>query len=62
MCEFADSTHVRIRATATTEPKGIAGEKAWDGVVEATWDIPSATFTSQRVKRKFAGTRKESDL
>jgi hypothetical protein len=62
VCEFADSTHVRIRATATTEPKGIAGEKAWDGVVKATWDIPSAKFTSQKVTRKFAGIRKESDL
>ena len=62
VCEFADSTHVRIRATATTEPKGIAGEKAWDGAVKATWDIPSAMFTSQKVTRKFAGIRKESDL
>jgi hypothetical protein len=62
VCEFADSTHVRIRGTATTEPKGIPGEKAWDGTVEATWDIPSAKFTSQKVTRKFAGIRKESDL
>ena len=62
VCEFADSTHVRIRAAATTEPKGIAGEKAWDGAVDATWDIPSAKFSSQKVTRKFAGIRKESDL
>jgi hypothetical protein len=62
VCEFADSTHVRIRATATTEPKGIAGEKAWDGSVEAIWDIPEAKFSSQKVRRKFAGVRKESDL
>jgi hypothetical protein len=62
MCEFTDSTHVRIRATATTEPKGIAGEKAWDGSVEAIWDIPNAKFASQKVTRKFAGVRKESDL
>jgi hypothetical protein len=62
MCEFADSTHVRIRATATTEPKGIAGDKAWDGAVEAIWDIPNAKFASQKVTRKFAGVRKESDL
>jgi hypothetical protein len=61
MCEFADPTHVRIQATATTEPKGIAGQKAWDGVVEAIWDIPNAKFTSQKVTRKFAGVRKESE-
>ena len=61
VCAFADSTHVQIRATATTEPKGIPGEKAWDGSVEAVWDIPSAKFSSQKVTRKFAGIRKESD-
>jgi hypothetical protein len=53
---------VRIHGTATTEPKGIAGHKAWDGVVEASWDIPNVKFTSQKVTRKFAGVRKESDL
>ena len=62
VCAFAGSTQVRIRGTATTDPKGIPGEKAWDGVVEATWDTPKATFTSQKVTRKFAGIRKESDL
>jgi hypothetical protein len=41
---------------------GIAGEKACDGVVEANWNIPDAKFTSQKVTRKFAGIRKESDL
>ena len=61
MCEFADSTHVRIQATATTEPKGIAGNKAWDGSVEAIWDIPNAKFASQKVARKFAGVRKETE-
>ena len=52
---------VRIRETATTEPKSIPGEKAWDGSVEGIWDIPSANFTSQKVTRKFAGIRKESN-
>jgi hypothetical protein len=61
MCEFADPTHVRIQATATTEPKGTAGNKAWDGSVEAIWDIPNAKFASQKVTRKFAGVRKESE-
>ncbi len=61
LCQFADSTHVRIRGTATTDPKDIPGIKAWDGAVEATWDIPQAKFTSQKVTRKFAGVRKGSD-
>jgi hypothetical protein len=58
MLEFKDST-VQIHATATTDPKQISGEKAWDGEVEAVWDIPRAKFTSQKVKRLFAGVRKE---
>lgn len=62
VCKFADSTQVRIHGDATTDPKDTAREKAWDGVVEATWDIPKATFTSQKVTRKFAGVRNESGL
>lgn len=58
MIEFKGST-VQIHATATTDPKQISGEKAWDGEVEAVWDIPRAKFTSQKVKRLFAGVRKE---
>ena len=61
VCEFAGSSEVQIRVTATTDPKEIPGTKAWDGAAEATWDIPRATFTSQKVTRKFAGIRKESD-
>lgn len=61
LCQFADSTHVRIRGTATTDPKDIAGEKAWDGKVEATWDIPRAGFTSHKVTTTFAGVRKGDD-
>jgi hypothetical protein len=57
MVEFKGST-VQIHAKATTDPKGIPGEKAWDGEVEAVWDIPLAKFTKQRVKRLFAGVRK----
>ena len=61
VCEFASATAVRIRLTATTDPKEIPGTKAWVGAAEATWDIPQARFTSQKVTRKFAGIRKESD-
>src|SRR2546428_9139270 len=56
--EFTDSTHVRIRGTATTDPKHVSWDKVWDGAVEATWDIPNAKFISQKVSRKFAGVRK----
>ncbi len=58
-CEFGDSDTVRINAKATTDPKEIPGRKAWDATVEAVWDIPQARFTSQKVKRTFAGIRKE---
>jgi hypothetical protein len=58
MVEFKDST-VQIHATATTDPKEIPGQKAWDGKVDAVWDIPGAKFTSQKVQRLFAGVRKE---
>jgi hypothetical protein len=61
VADFADATHVRVRAMATTDPKEIPGLKAWDAAVQATWDIPQAKFTSQKVTRKFAGVRKESD-
>jgi hypothetical protein len=59
VCRFADATHVKIHGNATSDPKGIPGEKAWDGLCEAVWDIPAARFTSQKVTRIFAGTRKE---
>lgn len=61
VCQFAGSSEVRIRVTATTDPKEIPGTRAWDGAAEATWDIPKATFTAQKVTRKFAGIRKETD-
>jgi hypothetical protein len=59
VCRFADATHVKIHGNATTDPKYIPGEKAWDGLVEAVWNIPAARFTSQKVTRIFAGIRKE---
>src|SRR5687767_10622418 len=56
--ELKGST-VQINAAATTDPKHIPGVKAWDGRVEAVWDIPLAKFTSQKVERLFAGIRKD---
>jgi hypothetical protein len=60
VCQFAGSSEVRIRVMATTDPKETPGRKEWDGTAEATWDIPKAEFTSQKVTRKFAGIRKDS--
>ena len=60
VCQFAGSSEVRIRIMATTDPKETPGRKEWDGTAEATWDIPKAEFTSQKVTRKFAGVRKDS--
>jgi hypothetical protein len=57
MVELKGST-VQINATATTDPKRTPGEKTWDGKVEAVWDITQAKFTSQKVRRLFAGVRK----
>ena len=59
--EFADATHVRIHANATTDPKETPGRKAWEAAVEAMWDIPQSRFTSEKVKRTFAGVRKAQD-
>lgn len=52
---------VRITAVATTDPKHIPGQKAWDARVEAVWNIPKARFQSKQVLRLFSGVRKESE-
>jgi hypothetical protein len=52
--ELKGST-VKINAAATSDPKHIPGVNAWDGQVEAAWDIPRAKFTSQKVKHLFRG-------
>ena len=38
----------------------MAGMRAWDARVRATWDIAQAKFTSQEVIRLFGGVRKEN--
>ncbi|MEY2563721.1 MAG: hypothetical protein QOH88_1914 [Verrucomicrobiota bacterium] len=58
MVEFKGST-IEVHAKATTDPKHIPGEKAWEGKLDAIWDIPAAKFTSQKVQRLFAGVRKD---
>ena len=61
LCHLEGKTSVRIQGTATTDPKEMPGEKAWDARVQAVWDIPQAKFTLQKVERLFAGVRKEED-
>jgi hypothetical protein len=60
VCQFADSSQVRLHVTASTDPKETPGRKEWVGTADATWDIPKAEFTSQKVTRKFSGIRKDS--
>jgi hypothetical protein len=49
----------QVLATLATRMAGeMPGIKAWEGEVEATWDISQAKFTAQKVKREFAGARK----
>lgn len=59
VCKFDGPSQVRLRVTASTDPKETPGREEWDGIAEATWDIPKAEFTSQKVTRKFAGIRKD---
>jgi hypothetical protein len=50
---------VVVNTAATTDPKHIGGIKAWDARIKGVWDIPQATFTSQKVTRVFGGKRKD---
>ncbi|MEP6810316.1 MAG: hypothetical protein ABI992_08750 [Chthoniobacterales bacterium] len=52
---------VRINALASTDPKGAADGKVWEGRLAATWDIVQGKFTAQKVTRAFAGLRKHED-
>ena len=61
VCRLDGNKLVEIDATATTDPKHMAGMRAWDARVRATWDIEQAKFTSQKVTRLFGGVRKQND-
>ncbi len=58
-CVLDGAQQVRVKAAATTDPKNIPGVKAWDAKFEGVWDIAQAKFTSAKVKRIFAGVRKD---
>lgn len=58
-CTLNGSSTVQVKAGATTDPKHIGGIKAWDAKFDGTWDIAQAKFTSAKVKRIFAGKRKD---
>jgi len=61
VCCLDGNKLVQINAAATTDPKHMAGMRAWDARVRATWDIAQAKFTSQKVTRLFGGVRKQND-
>lgn len=61
ICELDGVRQVLIDGKATTDPKSIAGTRAWDARVKAVWDIAQAKFTRQTVTRLFSGIRKGSD-
>src|SRR5437773_7083461 len=61
VCRLDGNKLVQIDATATTDPKHMAGMRAWDARVRATWDIARAKFTLQKVTRLFGGVRKQND-
>jgi sugar lactone lactonase YvrE len=52
-----EGRQIRFNALATTDPKGVSDDRVWKGRVIATWDIAQGKFTSQKVKREFAGMR-----
>jgi hypothetical protein len=59
LCQIEGTSRIRVNATATTDPKNIPGERAWEGRLEGVWDIPQGKLTSQKVTRLFAGVRKK---
>jgi len=57
-CQLEGSSRVRVFLTATTDPKHTSLERAWEGRFEGVWDISQGKFTSQKIKRLFAGERR----
>lgn len=57
-CQLEGNTRIRVHLTATTDPKNTSFERAWEGRFEGVWDIPQGKFTSQKIKRLFAGERR----
>ena len=56
--QLEGSSRIRIDVMATTDPKHISDERAWEGRFEGVWDISQGKFTSQKIKRLFAGVRR----
>lgn len=55
--QLEDSSRVRIYVMATTDPKNMPFDRVWEGRFEGVWDISQGKFTSQKIKRLFAGER-----
>ncbi len=56
--QLEDGSRVRIYLMATTDPKNTPYERIWEGRFEGVWDISQEKFTSQKIKRLFAGDRR----
>jgi hypothetical protein len=57
-CQLEGNSRIAVNLTASTDPKGASFGRAWEGRFEGVWDIPQAKFTSQKIKRLFAGERR----
>jgi hypothetical protein len=60
VCKF-DGAKIDINALATTDPKGAADGRVWEGRLVAVWDIAQAQFVSQKITREFDGVRKHEN-
>lgn len=55
--QLEGSSQIRIYVMATTDPKNVPYVRVWEGRFEGVWDISQGKFTSQKIKRLFAGDR-----
>lgn len=56
--QLKGSSQIQIRVMATTDPKNMPFERVWKGHFEGVWDVSQGKFTSQKIKRLFAGERR----
>lgn len=56
--QLEGSSRIRINVMATTDPKNLPFQRVWEGRFEGVWDISQGKFTSQKIKRLFAGERR----
>lgn len=56
--QLEGSSHIRIYLMATTDPKNVPFQRVWEARFEGVWDISQGKFSSQKIKRLFAGERR----